>query len=169
MITYVHGDATSPSVKGPKIIAHIVNDIGKWGKGFVMAVSKKWPKARAHYLDWYSGRAKDNKTGGAQLLMTGPCKLGQVQLIEVVADNVYVVNMVGQHGIATGSNGPPIRYDSLALCLDKLVPLANILQATIVMPKIGCGLAGGTWDKIEPIIEDELQGLTVQVYDLDPV
>lgn len=27
-ITYVRGDATAPSVKGVKIIAHVCNDIG---------------------------------------------------------------------------------------------------------------------------------------------
>jgi O-acetyl-ADP-ribose deacetylase (regulator of RNase III) len=167
MITYVHGDATSPSVKGPKIIAHICNDIGKWGKGFVMAVSKKWPKTRSHYLDWYSGRAKNDQTMGSRLLMTGPCKLGEVQLIEVVEEDIFVVNMVAQHGIGTGSNGPPIRYPSLALCLDKLVPLSNILGATVHMPRIGTGLAGGKWEEIEPLLEKALQGQQVHVYDFD--
>ena len=92
MITYVHGDATAPAVKGPKIIAHIVNDAGRWGKGFVMAVSRKWPKARMHYLDWFGKRAKDVQTEGSRLLMTGPCKLGHVQLIEVIPNDVFIVN-----------------------------------------------------------------------------
>ncbi|SOE07774.1 hypothetical protein SAMN06272765_8688 [Streptomyces sp. Ag109_G2-15] len=35
-ITYVRGDATVPSVKGAKVIAHVCNDIGGWGKGFVL-------------------------------------------------------------------------------------------------------------------------------------
>ena len=35
------GDATSPQAKGPKIIAHACNDIGGWGAGFVVAVSKR--------------------------------------------------------------------------------------------------------------------------------
>ncbi len=167
MITYVHGDATSPAIKGPKIIAHVCNDIGKWGKGFVMAVSKKWPKTRSLYLDWYAGRAKDDKTLGARLLMTGACKLGEVQLIEVVPEDIFVVNMVAQHGIGTGSNGPPIRYQALGFCLDKLVPLANILQATIHMPRIGTGLAGGKWEEIEPLLDKALQGQQVHVYDFD--
>src|SRR5262245_8320884 len=36
-ITYVKGDATSPQADGNKIIAHVCNDVGKWGKGFVLA------------------------------------------------------------------------------------------------------------------------------------
>ncbi|WP_141207933.1 hypothetical protein [Streptomyces griseorubiginosus] len=32
-ITYTRGDATAPSVKGVKLIAHVCNDIGGWGGG----------------------------------------------------------------------------------------------------------------------------------------
>jgi hypothetical protein len=37
------------------------------------------------------------------------------------------------------------------------------------MPRIGCGLAGGRWELIDPIIDDELvtRGVDVTVYDLD--
>lgn len=42
------------------------------------------------------------------------------------------------------------------------------LEASVHMPRIGCGLAGGRWEKIEPIISDELtsHGIEVTVYDL---
>jgi hypothetical protein len=35
------------------------------------------------------------------------------------------------------------------------------------MPRIGCGLAGGTWDKIEPLIQSALikKNIDVTVYD----
>ena len=36
-IVYTIGDATLPAGPGPKIIVHICNDQGKWGKGFVSA------------------------------------------------------------------------------------------------------------------------------------
>ncbi|WP_253732040.1 hypothetical protein [Listeria monocytogenes] len=44
-ITYLKGDATNPMAKGNKIIAHICNDVGGWGKGFVLAISRKWKAA----------------------------------------------------------------------------------------------------------------------------
>lgn len=40
-ITYLKGDATNPQSEENKIIAHICNDIGGWGKGFVVAISKR--------------------------------------------------------------------------------------------------------------------------------
>jgi O-acetyl-ADP-ribose deacetylase (regulator of RNase III) len=47
-ISYLQGDATSPQAKGNKIIAHICNDLGRWGKGFVLAISKRWPEPELH-------------------------------------------------------------------------------------------------------------------------
>lgn len=43
-ITYITGDATRPQDQGAKIIVHICNDIGGWGKGFVVAISRRWPE-----------------------------------------------------------------------------------------------------------------------------
>ncbi len=36
-ITYLTGDATQPQSAGPKLIVHVCNDIGGWGRGFVVA------------------------------------------------------------------------------------------------------------------------------------
>lgn len=46
---------------------------------------------------------------------------------------------------------------------------ARELGASVHMPRIGCGLAGGTWSRIEPLIERRLisAGLSVTVYDHD--
>ncbi|CAM5711440.1 hypothetical protein [Streptomyces coeruleorubidus] len=72
-IRYVRGDATVPSVKGAKVIAHVCNDLGGWGE----------------------------------------------------------------------------------------------LGATVHMPRIGCGLAGGKWSRVEPLIEERLirRGIQATVHD----
>ena len=153
-ITYLKGDATCPQAKGVKIIVHICNSIGGWGKGFVLAISKRWPEPEKEYRDWYRNRA-NNDFG-----------LGAIQLIRV-SDDIYVGNMVGQQGIKTGNNGVPIRYEAVASCLTKIAEEAKTLNASIHMPRIGCGLAGGKWEHIEPIVEETLlkQELEVYVYD----
>jgi hypothetical protein len=38
-IEYRTGNAAAPQAAGPKIVAHVCNDQGQWGKGFVLAVS----------------------------------------------------------------------------------------------------------------------------------
>jgi hypothetical protein len=46
-IRYLQGDA-SPQAKGPKIVAHLCNDLGGRGKGIVLAVSRCRPVPRVH-------------------------------------------------------------------------------------------------------------------------
>jgi hypothetical protein len=47
------GDATAPQGTGPKVIAHVCDDMGGWGKGFVVALSKRWPEPEAAYQRWH--------------------------------------------------------------------------------------------------------------------
>jgi O-acetyl-ADP-ribose deacetylase (regulator of RNase III) len=154
MIEYIKGDATQPQAKGNRIIAHVCNDLGGWGKGFVLAVSKRWPGPEAAYRAWHKDRAK-NDFG-----------LGAVQVVQVET-YIWVANMVAQRGMKTGSSGPPIRYEAVRDCLGKLAVEAAALAASVHMPRIGCGLAGGRWEEIEPLILDELtsKGVEVTIYD----
>ncbi len=155
-IQYIKGDATSPQAKGTKLIVHICNTIGGWGKGFVLAISKRWKEPEAEYRKWHRERAKND------------FDLGAVQIVQVT-DYIYVGNMVGQKGIKTGSNGVPIRYEAVKDCLDKIANEAKHLNASVHMPRIGCGLAGGKWEKIEPIINETLlvNDIATYVYDFE--
>jgi O-acetyl-ADP-ribose deacetylase (regulator of RNase III) len=75
--------------------------------------------------------------------------------------------MVGQRGIRTGSKGVPVRYEAIDAALVVLADRAAELGASVHMPRIGCGLAGGTWSRVEPLIEERLvlRGIPVTVYD----
>ncbi len=155
-IRYVRGDATVPSVKGVKVIAHVCNDIGGWGKGFVLALSRRWPEPEAAYRAWHRDRAA-NDFG-----------LGAVRLVQVER-HVWVANMIGQRGVRTGGKGVPVRYEAIDTALDRLAGHALELGASVHMPRIGCGLAGGRWSRVEPLVEDRLvrRGIPVTVYDHD--
>ena len=155
-VRYIKGDATSPQAKGPKVIAHISNDVGGWGKGFVLAISRRWPEPERAFRQWYRERA-GNDFG-----------LGAIQIVPVQPD-LWVANMVGQHGLKAGSAGPPVRYEAIGECLAKLAPEAKRLGASVHMPRIGCGLAGGRWERIEPLLEATLvaAGVPATVYDFD--
>ncbi|MFE0099777.1 macro domain-containing protein [Streptomyces sp. NPDC059009] len=153
-ITYVRGDATAPLGKGVKVIAHVCNDLGGWGKGFVLALSRRWPEPEAAYRRWHRERAK-NDFG-----------LGAVQFVEV-GRHIRVANMVGQRGMKTGSKGVPVRYEAIDTALAALADKAAELGASVHMPRIGCGLAGGKWSRVEPLISERLvgRGIAVTVYD----
>ncbi|MBL1085982.1 Appr-1-p processing protein [Streptomyces actinomycinicus] len=153
-ITYVRGDATVPSVKGPKVIAHVCNDIGGWGKGFVLALSRRWPEPEAAYRSWHRDRVH-NDFG-----------LGSVQMVPV-GRHLWVANMIGQRGVRTGSKGAPVRYEAIDTALARLAGEVIELGASVHMPRIGCGLAGGKWSRIQPLVDARLaqRGISVTVYD----
>jgi O-acetyl-ADP-ribose deacetylase (regulator of RNase III) len=149
-IQYLKGDATVPQAAGPKVIAHICNDRGGFGKGFVLALSKRWKDPEQYYRRWYASKEDFG--------------LGEIQIVQVKPDT-WVANMVAQFGYKVGSKGPPIRYEALRACLKKLAGEAKFLKASIHAPRIGTGLAGGRWELVEPLIEQELTGLNVYIYD----
>ncbi|AMO19118.1 macro domain-containing protein [Flavobacterium columnare] len=152
-IKYLVGDATQPEIDGNKIIVHICNDIGGWGKGFVLSISKRWKNPELKYREWFE--QKENFT------------LGEVQFIQV-EEHIWVANLIGQHKIYKDENGnAPIRYEAISKGLIKVADFAVKLNATIHMPRIGCGLAGGSWDKIEPIIQDTLISKEIGTYIYD--
>ncbi len=154
-ITYIKGDATRPVGDGLKMIVHICNDVGAWGAGFVLALSRQWAAPEICYRNWKRGIVDTNV----------PFELGQIQNVRVERD-IWVCNLIGQHGLMFDGETPPIRYDAVRIGLRRLNGDALALGASIHMPRIGCGLAGGTWDRIEPIIQQELPNLNVTVYDL---
>lgn len=154
-VSYQVGDATVPAAKGNRIIAHVCNDIGGWGKGFVLALSRRWPQPEAAFRAWYAGRDQNDFA------------LGAVQFVQVEPE-VWVANMIGQHGLRRTGGRPPIRYEAVEAALGAVAEQAAVLAASVHMPRIGCGLAGGEWSEIEPIIRRTLCSKAIEtfVYDL---
>ncbi len=154
-LRYVVGDATSPDGGDDRIIVHVCNDIGGWGRGFVLALSARWPEPEASYLQWYAARS------------TNDFALGAIQLVPV-EPSVWVANLIGQRDVVAGPDGPPVRYDAIEKGLNLLTTAAKDGGASVHMPRIGSGLAGGDWEVIEGIVNRTLVagGVSVTVYDL---
>ncbi len=98
-----------------------------------------------------------------------PFALGQVQFVPVAPD-LTVANLIGQHDIARKNQAqatPPVRYDAIREGLGRVRVEAQRHHASVHMPRIGAGLAGGEWPLVEQLIEQELvaHGLNVTVYD----
>lgn len=146
MIAYATGDATVP-LSRPYIIAHVTNDQGAWGAGFVVALSRRWPRAEAAY------RSRRAILGDAQLVAVGP--------------SVWVANLCAQRGLPTRERPLALDYDALSLALRDLADHAA--GVPVQMPRIGCGIAGGAWERVERIVEAELcaRGIAVTVIDLE--
>ena len=150
-IQYMEGDATIPHTR-PVIIAHICNNLGLWGAGFVVALGKRYPKAKAEYLDWHRQR--------------GSLSLTDIQLVQV-EKQVWVANMIAQNGVWTCKNPRPLCYESLELCLMRLRMIAFEHNAAIQMPKIGTGLGRGDWKIIQGLIQKCLANNDTDVFVLE--
>ena len=154
-IHYLKGDATRPVGDKHRIIVHVCNDLGKWGKGFVLAISKRWLTPEQVY----------KRSFDAELTPA----LGDVQFVPV-EDTITVANMIGQHGVRSPRNKTapaPIRYEAVKKGLSSVSVRALENEASVHMPRIGCGLSGGSWEEMEPIIDRTLiaKGIDVFVYD----
>ena len=151
-IQYLRGDATEPRGDGYKIIAHIANDKSKrWGSGFGRAISHKWPKIKKEFLSFASNNV---------------ICLGRTHKTEIT-NNLAVFTMIAQKGYGESSKSR-IRYESLATCLELLAKESLKYSASIHMPRIGTGYAGGDWEIISKLIDNILvkDGIKVTVYDL---
>jgi hypothetical protein len=84
-----------------------------------------------------------------------------------VRDDLTLVSLVAQHGFKP-SAGPRLRYSALSSALEKVAHLAIAKGATVHMPRIGAGEAGGDWRIIEGIVQETLtaRGIMVTVYHL---
>lgn len=150
-IEYVKGNVLEPIGEGRKIIIHCCNNLFVMGAGVALGIKNKWPSVFAQYKVWGKG---------------GKAKLGDIQTVRV-EDNIAVCNMLGQDGVGFKDGIPPIRYDAIDACLAKVCRIAQKYNASVHAPRFGCGLAGGSWDKIEPLIIKNLVDNKVKVYVYD--
>ena len=152
-IIYLKGDATNPKqIKDEKMfILHICNNKGRWGRGFVLAISNRWTRPELEY------RKLKNYD------------LGVIQIVKV-NDDISVVNMIAQDGLGTYKKR--VEYDALRQCLESVndyISKKNKKEKekiSIHMPRIGCGLGGGKWNIVKKIIEEEIGTHNIFVYDL---
>ncbi|MGB3870862.1 MAG: ImmA/IrrE family metallo-endopeptidase [Flavobacteriales bacterium] len=153
LIHTVSGDATEPRGSGRKIIAQIVNTSAAMGSGFGKSLGARYPRTKEELKLW----KKEGEGFG----------LGAMRMVDL-GNDIYVAQMVAQEGLYPKGNTIPLRYSSLRLCIKQLAAAAEAMNASVHMPYIGAGLAGGNWDIIKGVILEELvlKGIDVTVYRL---
>lgn len=154
-IKYVTGDATQPPGDQIRIIAHCMNNLGAHDAGFAQALNRRYPflflKSRYRLMHRrHMLKLGENHTMGGRTPLEP----------EIVA-------MVAQQGLGPTS----LQLPALAACLLDLAAMAVETGASVHMPRIGCGLAGGKWQDVEPLILAAFnmplaQLVPVTVYDL---
>jgi O-acetyl-ADP-ribose deacetylase (regulator of RNase III) len=155
-INYVHGNAVWPVGAGNKIIVHLCNDVGRWVGDHTSTLDKRWFKPMMAYQTHHI--LHDT----AELL-----ELGTVLFVKV-EEGIWVANLIGQHGTGYHNVVPAIRYEAVRKGLARVARKAHEKGASVHMPRLGCGVAGGIWDTIERIICETLINSYVEVTVYDP-
>jgi O-acetyl-ADP-ribose deacetylase (regulator of RNase III) len=154
-IEFIFGDATNPRGDGPRILVQIVTDGAViWGGGgFAAAVRRAWPHAQEEFRQWVAGSREH-------------LSLGRVHFA-TPRDGVQVASIIAQHGYALSAR-PKVRYNALRQGLQEVAKVAQENGASVHMPRIGTGLAGGSWDVVEELVWDTVgrSDQHVTVYDL---
>jgi hypothetical protein len=152
-IEFLSGNVLAPRGEGQKLIVHVVSDATpNWGgRGVAIALKKEWPHVQESFKRWFN---------------QGRRRLGEVHCCEV-ENGLELATMICQRGYGP-SEMPRIRYAALEQALSLVARRAGVTHASIHMPRIGCGQAGGSWVLIEELVNSVLVGanLSVTVYDL---
>jgi hypothetical protein len=174
----IKGDVTEPQFSHSNeiaIIPHVCNNIGAWGAGFVLALNKKW--SGPEYF--YRKMEKESPNGLKN-------RLGEIQWVDIDKDkgNIIVINMIAQDGIISKDRpfARPLKYWALMKCMEQVrwhigtkitsyvtLPEHMSKKAVIHCPKFGSDLAGGKWNFILELIEEQWldDGIDVVVYEFD--
>jgi len=73
-----------------------------------------------------------------------------------------VVNCYTQY--RAGTDKMHLDYNALRVCMKSIND--NFKGKEIGLPKIGCGLAGGDWNEVKDIIEEEMRDVSITIVEL---
>lgn len=145
MLKYVKGDLLSVE---HGIIGHSVNCRGSFGSGVAGQIARRYPQVKKFYLE------KHRYIGW---------KLGDVQFIDLndYEPVLIMANIAGQDDYGTDKIN--VDYSGLAIGLERVFRFALLEELPVALPKLGCGLAGGSWETVERIITVLLMKYPVEV------
>lgn len=128
------------------------------GSGVARALFEKWPQVKELYHSWFEEFDAGDK---------GIKALGRIDDL-LTKDNKVIVNCFTQQFFGPGDKRY-LSYDALVSCMSRLYMCCEYYKVNeIAIPKIGCGLAGGSWPIVKSILEDAFPpDFEIKVYVLD--
>lgn len=143
MLKVVTGDIVTEAYP---IFCHQVNCRGVMGAGLAKQIRSEYPEVYHEYK---------------YVCSNGNAVLGKIQPVETSDDRICI-NMYAQYSY--GRDRQYTNYDAFKKCLDAVKAFVSSPQIGLKMSYfekkevafpmyIGCGLAGGDWNKIRPMLE----------------
>lgn len=147
MIKFKKGNILNAS---EDIIAHQVNCVGVAG-GLAGDIFATFPEAGKQY--------HAVTTESSELLMK---RLGATQIV-LLDSGKYIANLYGQY-----FPGRDYRPDELKKSLEKLATYARVCKKSVALPhKISCGICGGDWKEVLPMIAETMVDVECAIYQLE--
>lgn len=147
MLKYKTGDLVSAFIDNEvNVFGHQANCMKVMGAGIALQVKKRLPEL---YM-------------ADQMSLRTPGKLGTFTFH--IYPHGIAFNLYGQYNY--GRDKCYTNYDAQRNALRRLAFKLRNKQATarIGLSKLGCSLAGGDWNLVAQIIEEELAGFDVTIY-----
>lgn len=132
------------------LLVHGCNCLGAMGAGVAAGVRQRYPKAYDSYAAVCASNDPKDLLGKCQYVLIDTASN------DMSMNGLIIVNAFTQ--LAPGS-GREVNYEAVATCFEDInrflisVKREFHRSLTVSFPKIGAGLAGGSWDVIEKIID----------------
>lgn len=138
----IQGDLLKLAYEGKfEVVVHGANCFCTMGSGIAKQIKALYPEA--YEADLKTIKGDKNKLG----TYTGaPIMRGEKAFVIVNAYTQYTY----------GTDSMKVDYEALRRCFNGIKK--EFYGCTIGYPLIGCGLAGGSWEVVSKIIDEELQG-----------
>ncbi len=108
------------------------------------------------YLDQYDNRTPTQRFGSYSAVVVG-----------TVNEKIKIgVNLYSQ--FSPGANFDMTAFRNSLKCFTYSIPKEKRSALTLYLPKIGCGIGGGKWEDVEPVVRKELAEFNVVVVDYVP-
>jgi O-acetyl-ADP-ribose deacetylase (regulator of RNase III) len=127
-----------------RVLAHGVSCMGVMGAGIALEIRNRFPLAFADYTKLCSKYEREE--AAAHLL-------GTVQAVDT--GGVIILNCFTQAWV--GTRYREVSYDAVDRCMRQIGNKFSDYNP-VAMPRIGAGLAGGSWNVIREIIRNAANG-----------
>lgn len=122
------------------ILVHGCNAQGALGSGFAKKLVARYPQVLWDY----------RRAAARSPLALGQCVVSHVQ------PSLYVVSAITQEFYGRDPHRVYVSYEAVQTAFEQVNALAQALGLPVVFPALGAGLAGGSWPRIQDIIEETL-------------
>lgn len=138
------------------------------GAGFALALRKRYPAAYEAYKQHEAAcglvLGDVNFIAGHQAVPADRAMALVHKVSLELPPKLLIANAMTQ---ATTGRDPSVRYVSYAAVFSafaRIALVARMAKAEVHFPLIGCGLANGKWDEIEPLIEKAMGGVPAHLW-----